>query len=83
METIYELSRTVDLEYGMDMLKNEMGFRSLSMSDNLFGKSVGQQYVTVRLKKSGNLIDVVVNVYEDGHLNNIKTKMETLLIWEN
>lgn len=83
MEIFYELSRTVDLESGIDMMKTELGFYLISPSENLFGKTEGNQYITVRLKEAGNLIDVVINVYENNNLKDLKAKMETLLIWEN
>lgn len=78
MEMIYGLSKTVDFESGLDRLRTEKGFERLSLSENLFGKTVEEKYVTISLKEWGNLIDVIVNVYEDSIL---RAKMETLLIW--
>lgn len=81
MEMVYGLSRAVDLKSGIDIIKKEKGFDEISNFENLFGKVVDDQYVTIHLKEWGNLIDVIVNVYEDATLNNLTAKMETLLIW--
>ena len=78
MEMIYGLSQTVDFESGLDQIRTEKGFEKISPSENLFGKTVDDQYVTIQLKERGNLINVIVNVYEDTAL---RAKMETLLLW--
>lgn len=78
MEMIYGLSQTVDFESGLERLRTEKGFDKLSSSENLFGKAVDGQYVTIQVKEWGNLVDVIVNVYENSVL---RAKMETLLTW--
>lgn len=83
MEMVYELSRTVDFQSGIDIIKNNNGFDSISSSEVLLGKTANDQYVTIHLKESDNLINVIVSVYEDFRLNSLKAKIETLLLWKN
>jgi prepilin-type N-terminal cleavage/methylation domain-containing protein len=81
MEMVYNLSKTANIESGINTITIDKGYTSLSIIEKRFGKAIDGKYVTINLKESGNLTKVIVNVYEDNTLTNLEAKIEALLSW--
>ncbi|WP_026475848.1 type IV pilus modification PilV family protein [Alkaliphilus transvaalensis] len=82
VEMLYDLSRTEDFSTAIEILTTDHHYTSLSTDKKLYGKLLEQKYITIEFETLGNLIKVLVIVYEDDYLQKKEAQIETILSWD-